>query len=83
MKKDLYIAFADLRKAYDTVNCGALISKLYNKGITGKFFKNIRAMLQKVQEKLKIDGHILPTIITEIRLKQGDNLSPIEFELFF
>ena len=44
--------------------------------------KNIRTMLQKVQKKLKIDGHILPTIISEIRLKQGDNLSPIEFELF-
>ena len=83
MKKDLYIAFVDLRKAYDTVNRGALISKLYNKGITGKFLKNIRAMLQEVQQKLKIDGHILPTMISEIGLKQGDNLSPIEFDFFF
>ena len=83
MKKNLYIAFVDLRKAYDTVNCGALISKLYNKGITGKFLKNIRAMLQEVQQKLKIDGHILPTMISEVGLKQGDNLSPIELDLFF
>ena len=83
MKKNLYIAFVDLRKAYDTVNCGALISKLYNKGITGKFLKNIRAMLQEVQQKLKIDGHILPTMISKVGLKQGDNLSPIELDLFF
>ena len=83
MKKDLYIAFVDLRKAYNTANRGALISKLYNKGITGKFLKNIRAMLQEVQHKLKIDGYILPTMISEIGLKQGDNLSPIEFDLFF
>ena len=85
MKKDLYIAFVDLRKTYDTVNHGALISKLYNKGITGKILKNIhvRAMLQKIQQKLKIYGHILPTMISEIGLKQGDNLSPIEFDLFF
>ena len=82
MKKDLYIAFVDLRKANDTVNRGALISKLYSKGLTGKFLKSIRAMLQEVQQKLKIDGHLLPTMISEIGLKQGDNLSPIEFDLF-
>ena len=40
-------------------------------------------MLQKVQQKLKIDSHILPTMISEIGLKQGNNLSPIEFNLFF
>ena len=40
-------------------------------------------MLQEVQHKLKIDGYILPTMISEIGLKQGDNLSPIEFDLFF
>ena len=39
MKKDLYIAFVDLRKAYDTVNRGTLISELYNKGIARKFLK--------------------------------------------
>ena len=83
MKKDLYIAFVDLRKAYDTVNRGALISELYNKGIAGKFLKNRTVMLQEVQQKLKIDGHILQTMISEIGLKQGDNLSPIEFDLFF
>ena len=72
-----------IRKACDTVNRGALISKLYNKGITGKFLKNIRAMLQEVQQKLNINSHILPTMISEIELKQGDNLRPIEFDLFF
>ena len=40
-------------------------------------------MLQEVQQKLEIDGHILPTMISEIGLKQGNNLSPIEFDLFF
>ena len=44
--------------------------------------KNIRAMLQKVQQKLKIDGYVLPTTKREIGLKQGDNLSPNEFDLF-
>ena len=33
MKQDVYVAFVDLRKAYDTVNRKALIDKLYIKGI--------------------------------------------------
>ena len=82
MKQDIYVAF-DLRKAYDTVSRKALISKLYKKGITGKFLKSIKAMCAVIEQKPKINHLILPTVISDLGLKQGDNLSPIEFNLFF
>ena len=35
-----------------------------------------------IEQKPKISHLILPTVISHLRLKQGDNLSPIEFKLF-
>ena len=36
-----------------------------------------------VEQRAKINNLILPTITSVLGLKQGDNLSPIEFSLFF
>ena len=36
-----------------------------------------------VEQRAKINNLILPTITSGLGLKQGDNLSPIEFNLFF
>ena len=36
-----------------------------------------------IEQKPKINNLILPTIISDLGLKQGDNLSPIDFNLFF
>ena len=36
-----------------------------------------------VEQRAKINNQILPTITSVLGLKQGDNLSPIEFNLFF
>ena len=83
MKQDIYVCFIDLRKAYDTINRKALIKKLYDKGISGKFLKSIKAMHTTVEQRAKINNQILPTITSVLGLKQGDNLSPIEFNLFF
>ena len=52
MKQDIYVAFVDLRKAYNTVNRKALINKLYKKGITGKFLESIEAMHAVIEQNL-------------------------------
>ena len=83
MKQDIYVCFVDLRTVYDTINRKALMKKLYDKGISGKFLKSIKAMHTIVEQRAKINNLILPTITSVLGLKEGDNLSPIEFNLFF
>ena len=70
MRQDIYVAFVNLRKTYDTVNRKALINKLYKKGITGKH--------AVIEQKPEINHLLLPAIISDLGLKQGDNLSAIE-----
>ena len=58
-------------------------NKLKDKGFSGKFLKIIEAMLDNIIQIPKINNYLLSPIITTLGLKQGDNLSPILFDLFF
>ena len=82
-KKKLFVAFIDLKKAYDKTDRKALIFKLKSKGFSGKFLMFIAALVNNVLQIPKIDGKLLPPIVTSTALKQGDNLSPILFDIFF
>ena len=82
-KKKLFVAFIDLKKAYDKINRDALIFKLKRKGFSGKFLMSIVALVNNVLQIPKINGKLLPPIVTSTGLKQGDNLSPILFDIFF
>ena len=82
-KKKLFVAFIDLKKAYDKINREVLILKLKSKGFSGKFLMSVVALVNNVLQIPKINGKLLPTIVTSTGLKQGDNLSPILFDIFF
>ena len=82
-KKKLFVAFIDLKKAYDKINRDALIFKLKSKGFSGKFLMSIVALMNNVLQIPKINGKLLPPIVTSTGLKQEDNLSPILFDIFF
>ena len=82
-KKRLFVAFVDLKKAYDRVNRKFVVYKLKRKGFSGKVLKIIEAMINNIIQIPKIDGRLLPPITTLLGLKQGDNLSPILFDIFF
>ena len=73
----------DLRKAYDHVNRKAVFYKLKKLGINGIFLDSLQAMYNKVEMIGKIKNRILPPVTTSLGLKQGDNLSPLLFDLFF
>ena len=60
-----------------------MIIKLRNKGFSGQFLKIIEAMLNNVAQIPKINGYFLSPILTTQGLKQGVNLSPILFDIFF
>ena len=82
-KQRLFVAFIDLKKVYDKVNRHALLCKLRSKEFSGKFLNIIEAMLINVVQVPKINGKILSQIVTTVGLKQGHNLSPILFNIFF
>ena len=83
-RKYLFAAFVDLKKAYDRVNRKFMVYKLKKKGFSGKFLKIIEAMINNIIQIPKINaGRLLPPITTLLGLKQGDNLSPILFDIFF
>ena len=82
-KQKLFVAFVDLKKAYDKINRQALIFKLKKRGFSGKYLMSIKAMVENVVQIPKINGKLLPPTVTSTGLKQGDNLSPILFDIFF
>ena len=82
-KQKLFVAFVDLKKAYDKINRQALIFKLKKRGFSGKYLMSIKAMVENVVQIPKINGKLLPLTVTSTGLKQGDNLSPILFDIFF
>ena len=75
-KRNYSVAFIDLKKAYDKINREALIFKLKSKGFSGKFLMSIVALVNNVLQIPKINGKLLPPIVTSTGLKQGDNLRP-------
>ena len=74
--KRLIVAFADLKKPYDTVNRKFMVYKLKRKGCSGKFLKMMEAMMNNIIQIPKINGRLLPPITTLLGLKEGDNLNP-------
>ena len=50
-------------------------------GINGIFLDSLQAMYNKVEMIGKIKNRILPPVTASLGLKQGDNLSPLLFDL--
>ena len=78
----LYGCFVDLKKAYDSVWRRGLIHKLGKTGINQKTINIIDDMYKKTYTSLIYNTQILPEIQTKKGVKQGDNLSPLLFNLY-
>ena len=71
-RQKVFVAFVDLKKAYDKIDRQALTFKLRKKkGIGGKYLMSIKAMIENVVQIPKINGKLLQPIITSTGLKQG------------
>ena len=80
--KQLYCAFVDYKKAFDTIDRSALWLKLMNEGIEGKIFTVIHNMYQEAKSCVKCNNDISPFFSCNIGVRQGENLSPILFAIF-
>ena len=85
-KKPLYICYIDLTKAFDYLNRDALILKLQQRNVDGKFLNTIKSMFLKSSSRVKWNGKISKPIKNRYGVMQagggGGVLSPKLFNEF-
>lgn len=84
--KKTYVCFVDLKKAYDTVPHGALLTKLAKYGVRGKMLEMIRGLYAKSTIAVRM-GNKPPYELTDPvpllkGVRQGCPLSPVLFNIF-
>ncbi len=82
-KLPLYVCFIDVRKAYDLLWRDGLIARLHSVGVKGTMLRIIRTMLNNTTASVLINDSMTEPIAISNGLKQGDNLSPLLFNIFF
>ena len=83
IKKKVYTAFIDLRKAFDLVCRQALLYKLACYGVNGGFFNLLRNMYSDSSGHIKINGKISESFNIMKGTEQGHPLSPELFKVYF
>jgi len=82
MGKDTYLAFLDLKKAYDSVPIYNILNKLECLGIRGKCYNFLKNLYLSSKACVKLDSQYSDTFNIEKGVRQGCPLSPILFNLF-
>ena len=78
---DVYLAFIDLRKAFDTVNRDILYSKLMDIGISSKFLNIIIDMYRKMKCQVRTADGSSTSFSLNNGLMLGESLSPTLFSI--
>ena len=71
----LFVCLIDFEKAFDKVDRKLIWLRLEERGINGKCLEAIKAMYNKVTQKVKINGKLGEGFDTFYGVKQGDPLS--------
>ena len=78
----IFSCFVDFKKAFDSVPRDILLQKVFNMGITGKFFNILRHIYTTDKACIKL-GHSRSDFFNlDIGVRQGCILSPLLFNLF-
>ena len=78
----MYTCFIDYRKAFDTVSREALLYKLYQLGIQGRFFTCLEHMYSNSKAKIKLLNKISEALEVLIGTEQGHPMSPELFKCY-
>lgn len=80
--KDLFVAFIDLTKAFDTVNRPMLWILLSKIGVPPKFLSILRQMHEGMQARVQTCGTLSEPFSVEVGVKQGCVLAPVLFSVY-
>lgn len=80
--RDLYIAFIDLAKAFDTVNRELLWNVLSKIGVPNKFLNIVKSLHDNMTACVSIGGSKSKPFNVEVGVKQGCVLAPVIFNIY-
>ena len=82
VRKRVYCAFIDYKKAFDTIQRELLWQKLLSSGIHCKIFTVIRNLYSQAKSCVRKGNFLSDYFVCNIGVRQGENLSPLLFSLF-
>ena len=81
-KKDTFVCFVDVKKAFDTVDRDCLWYKLLRIGIHDNFLKAIQSLYKSVSYTVKNNENFTEWFNVNMGVKQGCVLSPALFSIY-
>ena len=79
---NLYVAFVDFKKAFDSVQHGKLLETLQDEGIKGRFYYAMKAMYDSLLSCVRVNGDYYDVFECPKGVRRGCVLSPTLFSLF-
>ena len=80
--RDLYMAFVDLSKAFDTVNRELLWDMLATYGCPNKFISVLRQFHDGMESRVMTSGGESSSVGVQVGVKQGCVVAPVLFNRF-
>ena len=77
--KSTYLAFLDLHKAYDKIWKAAILTTLWQKGIRGRLWRNIKSLNESLTTCIKTRYGFTRKVTIQESIRQGGVLSGTEF----
>jgi len=81
-QRNMYIAFANLTKAFDTVNREFLYFILGKLECPPKFIKLVKKLYSNVHACLIVDGELTKSFAYNSKVKQGCKLAPTFYGMY-
>ena len=81
-KQSSHAFFLDIRKAFDTVNRAVLLSKLHDKGVTGKLWHAVHRLYQDIRSRAASSGGVSEYFEVLQGVAQGCPMSPVLFNIY-
>ena len=81
-RKQLFLCFIDLRKAFDSVFHSGLIYKLMKAKLSSKYINLIQSMYSNITASINTTNGLTDAFPIKIGTRQGCNLSPTLFNIY-